>query len=57
MKKSGDIPTMFPKGTIVNINGIHCELLQDTPYFSGMFKGGRRNTSQPEDPAGKEVVR
>ncbi|KKL28436.1 hypothetical protein LCGC14_2375170 [marine sediment metagenome] len=47
MEKSGNIPTMFPKGTIVKFNGVPCELLQDTPYFSGTFKGKRRWASQP----------
>ena len=39
MKKSGEIPTAFPEGTIVKYNGVPCELLQDTPYYSETFKG------------------
>jgi hypothetical protein len=45
MKKSGEIPTMFPKGTIVKFNGIPCELLQDTPYYSETFKGGQEDSA------------
>jgi len=47
MKKSAEIPTMFPKGTIVKFNGIPCELLQDTPYYSETFKGRQKKASQP----------
>ncbi len=41
MKKSGEIPTLFPKGTVVKFRGVPCELLQDTPYYSETFKGSR----------------
>ena len=48
MKKSGEIPTFFPKGTIVKYNGIPCELLQDTPYYSETFKGKKERGTIPK---------
>lgn len=41
-KKNRDVRyviTVFPKGTIVTYNGIPCELLCDTPYYSETFRG------------------
>ena len=57
MKKSGEIPTAFPKGTIVHYKGIPCELLQDTPYYSETFKGRKRKqiASQQTDSADGEL--
>lgn len=37
--------TVFPKGTIVKFNGIPCQLLQDTPYYSRTFQG-RQNDDE-----------
>ena len=37
MKKSRVI-TVFPKGTIVKYDGIPCELLEDTTYYSATFQ-------------------
>jgi len=54
MKKSGEIPTMFPKGTVVKFNSIPCELLQDTPYYSETFKGRQKNASHQGNPADTE---
>ena len=42
MKKSGEIPTAFPKGTIIHYRGVPCELLQETPYYSETFRGKQK---------------
>jgi len=46
MKKSGETPTAFPKGTIIHYEGIPCELLQDTPYYSETIKGKLKPDNQ-----------
>jgi hypothetical protein len=35
------LPTAFPRGTIVHYNGIPCELLTDTPYYSETIEAAR----------------
>ena len=32
------LPTAFPRGTVVHYNGIPCELLDDTPYYSATIE-------------------
>ncbi len=32
------VVTAFPAGTIVKYNGIPCELLEDTPYYSATYR-------------------
>jgi hypothetical protein len=35
------LPTSFPRGTVVHYNGIPCELLDDTPYYSATIEAAR----------------
>ena len=37
------VVTVFPKGTVVKYNGIPCELLRDTPYYSETFKPNEKS--------------
>lgn len=50
------IITVFPKGTVVSYNGVPCELLCDTPYYSATYSSGTRTVTnvccaenKPED--------
>lgn len=39
------IITVFPKGTVVSYNGVPCELLCDTPYYSATYSPGTRTVA------------